>query len=291
MDIIENGLLNINKEIDKCFIKQKKLYHNTIYFTAKYILNKLSKDINAETLPAFNPQTIYNVLTNEIINPDNYNNTHGILPNRVKICNFTIENGYYTIRLANGELVNGRKLLYCNEHKKTTEIQQTDSLNFKYVLACRCGYFENIKRLTHYNDDDIAETSREFIASDKIVFELDNYMNLYYPESGLYLLYNLLPYNIDTFNLVMSINNGNILANMRVQKADINAIRDFISNPVLFPSVLNIYDVEQGKYANILANLNNERDNSLMNNIIKHSNIKQFIIDGLNIIDEYNGQK
>lgn len=307
MELLENGLLNINKEMNKCISKQKRIYNNTIYFTAKNILNKLNQ--LPETYTPFNPSKIFDIKTNSVINPEDYNHSVGFLPNRMKISTFTIENGYYTTRLNNNELVNGRLLLYCNEHKRATEIFKETTLNFKFVLNCGCKYIDNVNKLTQIDDSHFSLKTKEFISTSSITFELDNYMNLFYPDSNMYLIYNLLPYNLQTFELIKSITDGKILKNMKVEKTDIDVINLFLNDYVKhnFPEILNIYNFNdlntdnhnhndnhninlnyKKEYSNILFNIDKDRENALINNIIKHSNIKDFILDGLKIIDDAN---
>ena len=204
MDTLEQGIQNIDKLTKESIKKYEDLLAKTLYDTAQKSNNssqsfdrncnkifKDAKDFGTRNNELFNPHTVVEFREGEayqfIETWDKYN---GILPNR-KIM------GTYYVDVGNDKTVSyyeSDKFLRCAKHggkiimltckmcnKQITNLNCNHSIN-QFTPNCGCNYQEIDYNLYR------GETRSKFLYNNIIQFEIDNYLNIYHKDTGLYLM-------------------------------------------------------------------------------------------------------
>jgi hypothetical protein len=209
MDILEQGIQNIDTFTKKSIQKHKDILAKTLYDTAEKS-NKSShsfdkncnriftdaKDFGTPSDESFNPHTVVEFRegkAHQVI--DTWDKDHGILPNRKVM-------GTYYIDVCNTFAIKNDQLL-CKEHNLVVTLKcnngncknATMGCNHQasfHKLSCGCNYhshFSNIYRIPTNNSYKRGE-SRNFLFNYRgaSIFEVDNYLNIYHKDTGLYLM-------------------------------------------------------------------------------------------------------
>ena len=204
MDTIEQGLKRIDEHNISAINKHKELLSKAISESAN-ISNKCSQNLDNEfikifpeinelnntEISIFNPVTVIEFRDNkayQII--DTWNKDNGLLPERNVMGEYFVDIGNY--------ITKG----YCIKHKK--HINTLASTNY-YNCGCYSPsfIFDNKQYIGNYQSTpDLNRTpdNKPFYSETTYTFQVDNYLNLYHSESGLYLMFNKTSFPIIPFH-------------------------------------------------------------------------------------------
>ena len=192
MDTIEQGLKRIDEHNTLAINKHKELLSKAISESAS-ISNKCSKNLDNEFCKIFPEIDILNKIETSIFNPttvvefrnnkayqiiDTWDKEIGLLPERKVMGEYCVDIGIYV------------KQLFCTLHKKHIESVRTTHVN---IFNCNCD--TNSKTNSYIGNfpstpDLQRSTSKPFYSTTTYTFQVDNYLNLYHIDSGLYLMFN-----------------------------------------------------------------------------------------------------
>lgn len=231
MDILEQGIQNIDTFTKKSIQKHKDILAKTLYDTAEKS-NKSShsfdkncnriftdaKDFGTPSDESFNPHTVVEFRegkAHQVI--ETWDKDHGILPNRKVMGTYYID---FIYPFPIPTMVEG---LYCYAHKKNVTMKcemnmgqnnlcnktnmTCDHASRYHKLSCGCNCYQNFNNIIN-NDTkpmrdqftrllDSINKSRPILRGEERIpngcnnylqFEIDNYLNLFHKESGLYLM-------------------------------------------------------------------------------------------------------
>lgn len=224
MDSIEKGIQSVDEHTKQAIQKHKDILAKTIFETAqKSSRSTNSFDTNCRKIfteantigkedPApFNPHTVVEFRDGKSYQVmDSWDKDMGLLPHR------KVMGTYYVDRLNYG---NSTQQLYCQTHKTHTYFTCTGCGNnrhmgnhivctsnhhpIQYRLSCGCstnystGYAQ-IYKIPDTLPDNLSQNSlyqrgeerNYFIKSQQTIkFEIDNYLNIFHPQTGLYLMF------------------------------------------------------------------------------------------------------
>lgn len=212
MDTIEKGIIEIDEHTKNAINKHNELFSKTLYNSAQKS-NKSSNNLDSNYKKIFTDLDTIGKLDENVFNPDtvvefrdgksyqvieSWDKIEGILPNR-KVMGL-----YYVDQIIN---VNDNGIIYCSKHNKDVTLkcnncnrEGTMSCNHNpsnYGLSCGCNYYNNYNTIYRFGNLDCInklynrEEVREIVINTQQTktFEVDNYLNLYHKESGLYLMF------------------------------------------------------------------------------------------------------
>ena len=212
MDTIEQGLKRIDEHNLSAINKHKELLSKAISESAN-ISNKCSQnldnefikvfpeinDINSKDTNIFNPITVIEFRDNkayQII--DTWDKDNGLLPERKVMGEYFLDIGIYV------------KNIYCIKHKKHIDHIRSSGGMGNVGISCGCSAADmcinsnsKIQCIGIYpSTPDLNRTPdiKPFYADTTYTFQIDNYLNLYHNESGLYLMFNKTSFPIIPFH-------------------------------------------------------------------------------------------
>ena len=207
MDSIEKGIQSIDEQTKKAIQKHKDLLAKTLFETAKKSNNSSSSfdkknykvfegldKIGREEKKVFNPHTVVEFRDGKAYQViDTWNIDDGILPNRKVMGTYYVDIG---IEMPH-EIVH-----YCTNHKRITSLSNSQwdpvsnprSLyvnNCMFTCGCHFGHYHTSLYRIFPNDTiyNRKEKQRNMLNIEKTIpFQVDNYLNLFHIETGLYLM-------------------------------------------------------------------------------------------------------
>lgn len=199
MDHIEKQLVYIENETNSNIDRIKSKVHETSVKLAKKVIASFN-DINyntqkyfpsfeqVEPKDVFNPGHVFEVDSGKIKQEiKEWNKNTGILPDRKVLSYYHVYDAY--------NLYNGEECIF----------RRSSGGNFNgnfYYNECRTNLTTNNKGIS--TDYDMIEYNRTlYLHNYRIRFEVDNYLNLYDPFNGVYLMFNKIPFP----DLVFYVNN------------------------------------------------------------------------------------
>ena len=221
MESIEQSLHKINQCSQDAIKKQQLMFTNSIHNSAKVsntCSNNLDREfrklfpevetLGTETEEPFNPSTVVEFRDNKAYQViDSWDKDDGLLPNRKVMYDYHID--------INTTAKNMK--WYCSTHKiwsgitcsgcnqlKAVDLNCNHSPSY-YKMTCGCNLRNHY--LCRYNPDyaslDLIRKINDSLFK-TYTFEVDNYLNLFHVESGLYIMFNKTSFPIIPFVL----NNG-----------------------------------------------------------------------------------
>lgn len=202
MDTIEEGLKRIDEHNISAINKHKELFSKAISESAS-ISNKCSKNLDTEFSKIFPEVNSLNNTKTSIFNPitvvefrnnqayqiiDTWDKDYGLLPERKSMGTYHVDIGIYI------------KSLYCTAHN----MEINNMLNGKYNCSCpihNTTAFIGYKPSTPDLFRPAENYTRSFHSKTTYTFQVDNYLNLYHIESGLYLMFNKTSFPYTPFHL------------------------------------------------------------------------------------------
>lgn len=151
---------------------------------------------------AFNPRFVIEVRNGQGVGViEQWDSTNGLLPNRKVMGKYYIDVGkpyeYY---------IQNSNAMYCVMHNKSVSNSNNYTMSAGHAvsnvgISCECGsFYSNIQHHMYgVKKSTISQATSSirrgehrdlFDATTTHEFEVDNYLNLYHPQSGLYLLFN-----------------------------------------------------------------------------------------------------
>jgi hypothetical protein len=219
MDTIEKTLVDIETQMEDAICKQKLTVANTVHNVARdsvvagYSLDmefmnvfpelkdlcpdvKVDEPINGN---AFNPKFVIEVREGKGVGVvSTWDTGNGLLPNRKVMGKYYIDVGKPQVAF-----VHNPHVMYCVVHNVVANTTNNHYLYNGYnpndvKIDCGCHTFgSNIQnhmygatKLQNPASINRGEHRELFEATATHTFEVDNYLNLYHPQSGLYLLFN-----------------------------------------------------------------------------------------------------
>lgn len=254
MDSIEKGIQSIDEQTKNAIQKHKELLAKTIFETAQKS-NSSSASFDKNCSKHFNGLDDFEKLDFSVFNPhivvefrdgkahqviDTWDKTEGILPNRKVMGTYYVDIGTEMPKAVTH---------YCTCHKMIIQRNDSQGGNYysctsfhtnsiTYTCGCNLGKFQtNLYRF--FPDDPIYarnEKQRNMLSFDKtLTFQVDNYLNLYHVESGLYLMFHKTSFPDICFYLAREYTqlpkvdmNGyyQIYLSKRLEKLDLNMTKD-----------------------------------------------------------------
>jgi len=216
MDTIEQGLKRIDEHNLSAINKHKELLSKAISESAN-ISNKCSQNLDNEFIKVFPEINELNSKDTNIFNPitviefrdnkayqiiDTWNKDNGLLPERKVMGEYFVDIGIYV------------KNIYCTLHKKHLgKFIIPHGINSQFTCSydkitswyydCGCKLYEISNAIGNYpSTPDLNRTPdiKPFYADTTYTFQIDNYLNLYHNESGLYLMFNKTSFPIIPFH-------------------------------------------------------------------------------------------
>ena len=196
MDTIEMGLKRIDEHNSSAINKHKELLSKAISESAS-ISNKCSKNLDNEFNKIFPELDKLNNIETNIFNPttviefrdnkayqiiDTWDKDNGLLPERKVMGEYYVDIGKYPI--------------YRDKTKLDVNIIESDS-RIPVII------FQNIRLDNITPDIKRGFDKPPFYSTTTYTFQVDNYLNLYHIDSGLYLMFNktsfpLIPFHFKT---------------------------------------------------------------------------------------------
>jgi hypothetical protein len=212
MDTIELGLKRIDEHNTSAINKHKELLSKAITESAS-ISNKCSKNLDNEFNKIFSELDKLNNIETNIFNPitviefrdnkayqiiDTWDKDNGLLPERKVMGEYYVDIGIY---INKPYCINSKQYIGSfNSMSRTFECGHGSSDNNDAVAKIHLLNYSN------YNPDLIRNKDTiPFYSTTTYTFQVDNYLNLYHIESGLYLMFNktsfpLIPFHFKTNN-------------------------------------------------------------------------------------------
>jgi hypothetical protein len=201
MEFIEEGIRSIESKFEETKTKQHQVLLDTITKTAKQIQGNCSRFDNQirKSFPncpeepsnydIFNPKRVVVIEDGKAVKTiDNWDTKEGILPNRyVK----------YDIRMVQ---TNNEEIGKAFDNIKIETFENTFSqlkcnCNHNYTCGCRCWNSQQILNNKKYNNHPINFNNNQNMNNFWIVnLHIDNYLNIYEPSNGLYIMFNKTPF-------------------------------------------------------------------------------------------------
>ncbi len=221
MDTIEQTLVDIEAQMEDAITRQKLTVANTIHNVARdsvhagYSLDMEFMNVFPElkdlcpdvkltdpaSTPAFNPRFVIEIRNGQGVGViEQWDSTNGLLPNRKVMGKYYIDVGkpleYF---------VHCPYSMYCTLHKCPIVPDNGPQMHShpgyaisNMIVKCACGNFHNnianhmygISNYIKSGSINRGEHRDLFETVTTHPFEVDNYLNLYHPGSGLYLLFN-----------------------------------------------------------------------------------------------------
>lgn len=163
--------------------------------------NIINHNTSTQQPNIFNPKFIIDIRDGKGVSmPAAWDKTEGFLPGRKVICKYYIDVG----SKKDVFIYQPGSYMYCNLHKKAIESTNYKSFNSCYAsqitINCECqNFYNNMSQhmygVVQVNQSEIKSIARNehrelFEANITHEFEVDNYLNLYHPDSGLYICFN-----------------------------------------------------------------------------------------------------
>lgn len=219
MDTIEKTLVDIETQMEDAIHKQKLTVANTVHNVARdsviagYSLDMEFMNVFPELKDlcpdvkvieptngnAFNPKFVIEVREGKGVGVvSTWDTENGLLPNRKVMGKYYIDVGKPLVAF-----IHNASAMYCVMHKHLIpnnagwNSSNTNPSNIS--MGCGCGTFYNNMNMHIYGVTNTkitttsinrGEHSELFETTATHTFEVDNYLNLYHPQSGLYLLFN-----------------------------------------------------------------------------------------------------
>lgn len=139
-------------------------------------------EFNPDNYPetgVFSPQYVFDSTGDEIVRNTSYNKSVGILPNRRVI-------GYYYVLVSYSS--NNNYYHFCNKCNSRMQLyyKKKKKINLYYCRICNTEYEIQFKEHQYYTNFFDSESN----SSSFVKLEVDNYLNLYFPDKQVYLMYN-----------------------------------------------------------------------------------------------------
>jgi len=209
MEAIESGLVQLEKHNKDAIEKHNSILMKTIFdFANKSHTSATSFDSNfrnlfpemhqvdSEPSSVFNPHTVCefrNGIAYQVI--ESWDKDYGVLPNRKVMSKYYLDEGHVFTPEDNG--INAVTISYCKAHDKPVIVSFSEGrLSYRTVntISCGCSHncnFNNFRTLSTVGPKHKRGEERyNFFSKQEYEFEVDNYLNLYHVETGLYLMFN-----------------------------------------------------------------------------------------------------
>lgn len=208
MDTVEQGLRNIDKHHLKAIEKHKELYAKTVFDSATHSnissknldleFNKHFPEIDSigiEEETPFNPTTVIQLgeVYKEI---ETWNKDDGLLPNRkvmgeyyIDTCEYRNDTNKYYCKTHNKGFPNFNNGYHLNGNTNNVQLSAM-------ILPCGCNLWTSNNTIiinAHLSETPDIKRGIDkplFMPDKSYTLEVDNYLNLYHKETGLYLMFN-----------------------------------------------------------------------------------------------------
>lgn len=202
MDSIEKGLIDIDEHTKNAINKHNELFAKTLYNTANKS-NKSSNRLDMNYKKIFTELNTIGKLDSDAFNPDtvvefrdgksyqvieSWDKIDGILPNRKVMGVYYVDK---TIDITPGLIFDtySNKVISANPYSHNQYKSSHDSRQFTFDGDNKITKFGDIFNHNNniYNRNEIRKEILRPLETK--VFEVDNYLNLYHKETGLYLMF------------------------------------------------------------------------------------------------------
>jgi len=222
METLEKGLQNIDQHTKDAIKKHNDILTKTLFDTAQKS-NQSSEKLDLNSKKVFPEASSFGKVNEEPFNPNmvvefregksyqvikDWNKIKGILPNRKVMGTYFLDKIQFEVSELHtkGNIFRGDGHIhnvYCSNHKVIRNAN--DQNNGRFGTNCGCGGMK-ITSQQFFPIPDLplhrrGENRKYVQIENTFTFEVDNYLNLYHPDSGLYLMFNKTTFPSLTFYL------------------------------------------------------------------------------------------